>query len=346
MHRLLAFALVAAVASVPARAQPSADKAIAASGSVWIMGTDGGLYEWRDSVARRATVSGSIVDITRSSEGTLLVLRKPTANGDDVLIERTEDGRWQRYAAIRVTRLDQLLGFAVHGDLAAIVTAKVILLARRGDSAVRIAHGRETIGPSYRVSAALTADSNLYVGRLRTATPHEGVSLRIPLPDGTRHFRPPTLRNGLLRIDLRTGRNRFVGGTDSDAIDIITDPNNPRCVVASMGSASFVLWTSSIVRACGDALHEILPDPCGGDGTSESCHFGQIASDVNGFWVITSHGVARFSEGDRRMEYAWPERFRVEAKPHSVDIPGLLIIRDVATLSRFKQLIVALRVSR
>lgn len=341
--RLLALAFAVAVMSAAASGQ-YARKGLAASGGIWILDTDGRLYEWRDSSAQRDKLSGHIVDIARTPDGSLLVLRKPTANRDDVLIERTPDGQWKKFATVRATQFDQLVGMGLQGDLAAIVSTKAIFLARRGDTAKRITYRPETIGPTDFVTAALTSDSNLYVGRLRALTPHEGLPrLRSPLSDGPMYLPRTSPREGLLRINLRTGRSSFVNKIKSDALDIISDPNDSACVVVSTGMASFILSTDRIVRVCGDGVHELIDDPCKGEISSESCVFGQLAPDVNGFWAITSHGVVRFHDDDRRLEYSWPTAFRIERRSHSTEIPGLLIVRGVPTKPGFKELIIALR---
>ena len=206
----------------------------------------------------------------------------------------------------------------IHERLAVIGPRKADVIAADGSKDAPIIFSEPTLVP-FSASAVVTSDGNsLYIGR--NSGEWGGGLVSVDIASGT-----------VSTIDRRDSDDLCAGPLNSDCdpvTDLIPDPRNRHCVIASVGLQHLGGASGRILRVCGSKVdvlyqqpfdrHAIVP------GTEPFYH---LATQNGGFWAASPEGLYFFEKGSFR-KHSYPTSSVVAGIGLSQKVPGVILVDE------------------
>jgi hypothetical protein len=234
-----------------------------------------------------------------------------------------EGERWKRISSVERGGQEALIGLTEYDGRLLLLTAWNLHL-QQPDGSWRKVHLNSTLSPEYQTPFAATANGFIYVG-----------------------FNYGEFGGGLKRIVIETGRveriekevkkkkDEICAGplnTECDPITgVIRDPENPSCVLVSIGLRHLGTESGRLLRVCGNNVQvlSLKSDTFAPDASVESEEEGifDLIPAKNGYWIVTGESIYRFVPGQKREQMKLPEKVReVAGVAINDEVPGVIIV--------------------
>ncbi|MCA1593556.1 MAG: hypothetical protein LC754_13085 [Acidobacteria bacterium] len=303
--------------------------------ALWVLGLNGMLLNV-DLKTRRATQISPdkvVFDVYVSPDRKLYLLTGAREGARDMHVWQRAEDAWKELAPFSLGAKSSVIGVREFRGRLLVLTERAIYLQREGDGWRAVAL-KSALRAGYQSPFAVTDDGLIYLG-----------------------FNLGEWGGGLAQVNVETGEVRKIEKVerkDKDDIcagplnsecdpvtGVIRDPENPTCVIASIGLRHF-LETGRLVRVCHESVAVVFrkhynPDETG-QGTavrstervkSERYSTEAIFDLVPGardYWAVTGRGIYYFKSGEKETFYAMPKLRELSGIALSDDIPGLVIV--------------------
>lgn len=285
---------------------------------LWILGQFGTLLalDLKSGALKRVAPDALIYDMFVGANKEMYLLAGASWKAREMNVWKKEGEGWKRISSLERAGQESLIGLTEYDGRLLLLTAWNVYL-QQPDGAWRKVHLDSTLSPYYQTPFAATGDGFIYVG-----------------------FNFGEWGGGLKRINVKTGRveriekeekrnkDDICAGPLNTACDPVTglirDPENPSCVLASIGLRHLVLNRGRLLRVCGKDV-----EPLSFDSTNEN--EGKAIFDLipakNGYWIVTGESIYHFVPGQKRERLKLPEKLRrVSGVLINDEIPGVIVV--------------------